>query len=182
MKFLSFLFIFIFSFTSSFSENTDDIFFVGKMESYNNNFTLYFKNREKAILARGESSNYINNYPQDLYIYDHITKIEIPLISYEWFPRKAKTILSNYDFPVFPEDFAYYLLSDNNTLVMVSAKKNLKNNLQFNIKKKELKIQDNIGKLDFIISSYAQNCGYRDLESKYNCKLFKPLISNNLIN
>ena len=36
------------------------------MESYNKNFTLYFKTRKKAILARGEDFNYINDYPQDL--------------------------------------------------------------------------------------------------------------------
>ena len=49
----------------------DDYFFIGKMQSYNNEFTLYFKTREKAILARGEEYNYITDYPQDLYIYNH---------------------------------------------------------------------------------------------------------------
>lgn len=162
--------------------NINEIFHIGKMDSHNKNFVLFFKTREKAILARGEEFNYINDYPQDLYIYDYKTNLDTPLISYEWFPRKAKKILKDYYFPVFPEDFAYYLLSDNNTLVMVSAMKNVSKNLQFDIKKKELKIYDNKGKLDFIISTYAKNCGYRDLKAKYSCDLYKPLISNNLIN
>jgi hypothetical protein len=152
------------------------------MESYNKNFTLYFKTREKAILARGENYNYITDYPQDLYIYNHKTKTDLPLISYEWFPSKAKRILTDYDFPVFPEDFAYYLLKDNNTLILVSAIKKVNKNLQFNISKKNLQAYDNKGKLDFIISSIAKKCGYFDLNEKYNCDYYKPLISKNLIN
>ena len=91
MKFLSFLLIFVFYFNSSISKEIDDIFFVGKMESYNQKFTLYFKTREKAIVARGKNFNYITDYPQDLYIYNYFTKEEVPLISYDWFPKKAKT-------------------------------------------------------------------------------------------
>ena len=182
MKFLVILIFFTFSFNPSFSEVIDDIFFIGKMESYNKNFTLYFKTRQKAVLARGENNNYITDYPQDLYIYDHKTMKDSPLISYEWFPSKAKKILNYYNYPVFPEDFAYYLLSDNNTLVMVSAVKNVNKNFQFNIKKKELKLYKNIGKLDFIISTYAKSCGYAGLKETYKCNLLKPLISNNLIN
>ena len=182
MRVFYFLIISLFFISSVLSEDFDEIFFIGKMESYDKKFTLYFKTREKAILARGEHYNYITDYPQDLYIYDHKTKEDIPLISYEWFPSKAKKILNSYDFPVFPEDFAYYLLSDNNTLVLVSAMKNINKNLQFNIDKKELKIHDGIGKLDFIISTYAKSCGYGNLKEKYRCNLFKPLISNNLIN
>tara|TARA_Y100000590_G_scaffold469814_1_gene659894 strand:+ start:1665 stop:2213 length:549 start_codon:yes stop_codon:yes gene_type:complete len=182
MKFFLLFIFFTFSFSSSFSEDIDDIFFIGKMESYNKNFTLYFKTRQNAVLARGENNNYITDYPQDLYIYNHKTKIDSPLISYEWFPRRARIMLSDYDFPVFPEDFAYYLLSDNNTLIMVSAIKNVNKNFQFNIKKKELKIYDNNGKFDFIISTYAKKCGYRDIKSKYSCNMYKPLISNNLVN
>ena len=100
------------------------------MNSHNKNFALYFKTREKAILARGEDYNYITDFPQDLYIYNYKTKTSSPLISYEWFPSQAKYFLEEYDFPVFPEDFAYYLLKDNNTLVMISAIKNIKKNFQ----------------------------------------------------
>ena len=96
------------------------------MNSHNKNFTLFFKTRDKAILARGEDYNYFTDFPQDLYIYNHKTKISSPLISYEWFPSQAKHLLEVYDYPVFPEDFAYYLLKDNNTLVMISAIKNIK--------------------------------------------------------
>ena len=186
MKKLILVFLFIFYSLKSFadinSNTSDDFFYIGKMDSYNKNFTLYFKTRENAILARGENFNYITDYPQDLYIYDHKSKTDQSLISYEWFPQRAKVFLTDYDFPVFPEDFAYYLLNDNNTLVMVSAIKNLSKNLQFDIKNKKLKLHDDLGKLNFIISSFAKNCGYASLNDKYKCNLYKPLISNNLIN
>ena len=55
-------------------EDINDIFHIGKMDSHNKNFVLFFKTREKAILARGEEFNYITDYPQDLYIYDKKTK------------------------------------------------------------------------------------------------------------
>ncbi len=168
MKLLILFLFFVLLINPSFSENIDNIFFIGKMESYNKNFTLYFKTREKAILARGENYNYITDYPQDLYIYNHKTKTDLPLISYEWFPSKAKRILTNYDFPVFPEDFAYYLLKDNNTLILVSAIKKVNKNLQFDISKKNLQAYNNKGKLDFIISSIAKKCGYFDFNAKFN--------------
>ena len=122
------LFILLVISSSANSENNyfqDEYFYIGKMDSYNKDFTLYFKTRQKSVLAKGENYNYITDYPQDLYIYNNKTKTEKPLISYEWFPSSAKQILRNYNFPVFPEDFAYYLLSDNNTLIMVSAMKNV---------------------------------------------------------
>ena len=101
----------------------DNLFHIDQMNSHNKNFALYFKTRDKAILARGENSNYINDFPKDLYIYNYKTKNSSPLISYEWFPTRAKYFLEEYDFPVFPDDFAYYLLKDNKTLVMISAVK-----------------------------------------------------------
>ena len=162
--------------------SVDKLFHIDQMNSHNENFALYFKTREKAILAKGENNNYINDYPKDLYIYEYKTKNSYPLISYEWFPTHVKFFLDDYNFPVFPEDFAYYLLNDNNTLVMVSAIKNLSKNLQFDIKNKELKLYNDLGKLNFIISSFAKNCGYASLNDKYKCNLYKPLISNNLIN
>ena len=128
-KFIITLFFLIFISSSVIAENIESsantFFHIGQMNSHNKNFALYFKTRDKAILARGENSNYINDYPKDLYIYDYKTKSSSPLISYEWFPSRAKYFLEDYDFPVFPEDFAYYLLKDNNTLVMISAIKNL---------------------------------------------------------
>ena len=39
----------------------DNLFHIDQMNSYNKNFALYFKAREKAILARGEDDNYIND-------------------------------------------------------------------------------------------------------------------------
>ena len=171
-----------FSFSEISEINYEKYFYIGKMKSYHDKFTLYFKTREKAVLARGQNSNYITDYPQDLYIYDHSTKKELPLISYDWFPKTAKRFTSNYKYPVFPEDFAYYLLNDNNTLILVSAFKNYNQNLIFDIKNKELKVQKSRGKLDFIISTYAQSCGHKSLKNNFECKIYKPLISKNLLN
>ena len=53
--------------------NNNKYFHIGKMKSYDNEFTLYFKTRSKAIIARGENSNYLNDYPQDLYLFDHLS-------------------------------------------------------------------------------------------------------------
>jgi hypothetical protein len=160
----------------------DEIFYIGKMNSHNNDFVLFFKTREKAILARGEQFNYITDYPQDLYIYDRKTKKTEPLITYEWFPRIAKFYLSNYDFPVFPEDFAYYLMHDNKTLIMVSAIKNINQNLKFDILTKKLDKYPTKGKLNFIVSSISKDCGFSSMEDTYECNYYKPLISQNLIN
>ena len=85
-------------------------------------------------------------------------------ISYEWFPKAAKNMTKHYKYPVFPEDFAYYLLEDNNTLVMINAKKsNLKKTFEFNISKKKLSIHKK-NKIDFIISTFAKNCGFKNLK------------------
>ena len=180
------LFIIIFVTNSTYGEeqdyNADNLFHIGQMNSYDENFSLYFKTREKSILARGEDFNYVTDFPQDLYIYDYKTKTSTPLISYEWFPSQAKFFLEGYDFPVFPEDFAYYLLKDNNTLIMISAIKNINKNFQFDIINKRLNEYSSSGKFEFIISSIAKNCGYSQLKENYKCNYYKPLISNNLIN
>ena len=75
----------------------DNLFHIDQMNSHNENFALYFKTREKAILAIGDESNYINDYPKDLYIYDYKTKNSSPLISYDWFPTRAKYFLEEYN-------------------------------------------------------------------------------------
>ena len=59
-------------------------------------------------------------------------------LTYDWFPRHVKFYLSNYDFPVFPEDFAYYLMRDDKTLIMVSAVKNINQNFKFDISTRKL--------------------------------------------
>jgi len=160
----------------------DNLFYIDQMNSHNESFALYFKTREKAILARGENSNYINDYPKDLYIYDYKTKSSSPLISYEWFPKRAKYILQEYDFPVFPDDFAYYLLKDNKTLVLISAVKSLNVNFKFDIVEKKLELYPMNGKFDFIISTIAKNCGHYEFKENYKCSFYKPLISSTLIN
>ena len=184
----TFLFVLILLFHNNFVNAKDEVsvvdnlFHIDQMNSHNENFALYFKTREKAILARGETENYINDYPRDLYIYNYKTKISSPLISYEWFPSHAKYYLEEYDFPVFPDDFAYYLLKDNKTLVMISAVKSLNANFKFDIVEKKLELYPTTGKFDFIISSFAKNCGHSKFEENYKCSFYKPLISSNLIN
>jgi hypothetical protein len=180
------LFTLIFISNSVIAENTEssanNLFHIGQMNSYDKHFALFFKTRDKAVLARGEDYNYVTDFPQDLYIYNYKTKISSPLISYEWFPSQAKYLLESYDYPVFPEDFAYYLLKDNNTLVMISAIKNINKNFKFDIANKKLNRYPSNGKFDFIISSIAKDCGHSNLKENYKCNYYKPLISNNLIN
>ena len=186
MKKLIFIIFILFYSNLSFADLNDPnygkYFYIGKMQSHHDKFTLFFKTREKAIIARGENSNYINDFPKDLYIYNYKTKESLPLISYEWFPKTAKYFLQDYNFPVFPDDFAYYLLKDNKTLVMISAVKSLKANFKFDIIDKKLELYPANGKFDFIISSIAKDCGHYRFKDNYKCSFYKPLISSNLIN
>ena len=168
MKYLILFLLFTFNIALSDTKNTeDDYFFIGKMESYNKDFTLYFKTREKAILSRGEDYNYITDYPQDLYIYNHKLKTDEPLITYEWFPSYVKKISQIYDYPVFPEDFAYYLLEDNNTLIYDFTKNKEKFLSILLEKKKACKIDVKNGKYK-IYSFYDYQFGEEDI-SGYGC-------------
>ena len=155
---------------------------IGEMQSHDNKFTLYFKTREKAVLAKGEEVNYINDYPQDLYYLQHDTGKIYPLITYDWFPKKIKELGTSYDLPIFPEDFAYYLLSDNETLILVSGMKSIKSNYKYNIKNGKLEtLPKNEGyKLRFVFS-LLKDCGFSDLNATFKCSFYKPLISENLI-
>ena len=49
-------------------QNFEEVFNVGKMLSHDDKFTLYFRTREKAVLAKGEEFNYITDYPK-IYIF-----------------------------------------------------------------------------------------------------------------
>ena len=160
----------------------DQVINIGEMQSHNKEFTLFFKTREKAILAKGIEFNYINDYPQDLYYLDNNTGKIYPLITYDWFPKKIRELGASHDLPIFPEDFAYYLLSDNETLVMISGIKSIKSNYQFNLKNKNLEPLSKKEKYNLrFVFSLLKNCGFRDLNSKYKCTFYKPLISENLI-
>ena len=163
-------------------KNIEEVFNVGKMISHDNRFTLYFKTREKAILAKGEEFNYISDYPQDLYILYNGTGITSPVITYDWFPKKVKELGSNYNLPVFPEDYAYYLLNDNETLIMISGIKSIRSNFKFNLTKHQLEKLPEDHNYKLYISSLLKNCGYKDINSTYKCSFYKPLISENLIN
>ena len=163
-------------------ENFEEVFNVGTMLSHDDKFTLYFRTREKAVLARGEKFNYITDYPQDLYIlYNDTGKIS-PVITYDWFPKKAKELSLSYNLPVFPEDYAYYLLSDNETLIMISGIKSFKSNFKFNLKNNKLEKLPVDNNYKLYISSLLKDCGYKDISATYKCSFYKPLISENLIN
>jgi len=163
-------------------ENLEEVFNVGKMISHDDKFTLYFRTREKAVLAKGEKFNYITDYPQDLYIlYNETGKIS-PLITYDWFPNKVKELGSNYNLPVFPEDYAYYLLSDNKTLIMISGIKSIRSNFKFDLKDHKLEKLPKDNDYKLYISSLLKDCGYKDINNTYKCSYYKPLISENLIN
>ena len=84
--------------------------------------------------------------------------------------------------PVFPEDYAYYLLNDNETLIMISGIKSIRSNFKFNLKNKKLEKLSQKNKYKLFVSSILKDCGYKDINSTYKCSYYKPLISINLIN
>ena len=163
-------------------QDFEEVFNVGKMLSHDDKFTLYFRTREKAVLAKGREFNYITDYPQDLYIlYNETGKIS-PVITYDWFPQKVKDLGSSYNLPVFPEDYAYYLLSDNETLIMISGIKSIRSNYKFNLKNNKLEKLPTDNNYKLFVSSLLKDCSYQDINATYKCSFYKPLISANLIN
>tara|TARA_Y100000590_G_scaffold37749_1_gene40621 strand:- start:1021 stop:1596 length:576 start_codon:yes stop_codon:yes gene_type:complete len=189
-KFLTYFLFFFFFFNIKgnsdeilpIKQNFEEVFNVGVMLSHDDKFTLYFKTREKAVLAKGEEFNYITDYPQDLYILYNDTGKTSPLITYDWFPKKVKELSANYNLPVFPEDYAYYLLNDNETLIMISGVKSIRSNFKFNLRNNKLEKLPIDNSYKLYISSLLKDCGYKDLNSTYKCSFYKPLISENLIN
>ena len=163
-------------------ENFEEVFNIGTMLSHDDKFTLYFKTRERAILAKGEEFNYIKDYPQDLYILYNDTGKITALITHDWFPEKVKELGSSYNLPVFPEDYAYYLLSDNETLIMISGIKSIRSNFKFNLKKNKLEKLPMENDHKIYVSSLLKSCGYKNINDTYKCSYYKPLISENLIN
>ena len=188
LLFINIIFVFLFSFQTNSNEisqhkqDIGEIFNVGKMLSHDKKFTLFFRSRDKAILAKGGEFNYITDYPQDLYIMFNNNKKIYPLITYDWFPKKIKNLSLPYDLPVFPEDYAYYLLNDNQTLIMISAIKSIRFNFIYNLKESTLTLLPKNNKYKLFVSSLLKDCGYKDINSTYKCSYYKPLISQNLIN
>lgn len=158
------------------------MFNIGKMISHDKKFTLFFKTRDKAVLAKGKDFNYITDYPQDLYLFNNATEKIKPLITYDWFPNKAKSLIRNYEYPIFPENYVYYLLNDNKTIVMISAVKSINKNFKYNINNNSLEKLSDDNQYNFIISSILKGCGFKNTNELYECKYYKPLISINLIN
>ena len=163
-------------------QDFEEVFNVGTMLSHDDRFTLYFRTREKAVLTRGVEFNYIIDFPQDLYYLHNDTGKIFPLITYDWFPKKIKELGTSYDLPIFPEDFAYYLLSDNETLIMISGIKSFRSNFKFNLKNNKLEKLPVNNNYKLYISSLLKDCGYKDISATYKCSFYKPLISENLIN
>ena len=155
--------------SNPYKEDLEEVFNIGKMLSHDKKFTLFFKSREKAVLARGAEFNYITDYPQDLYILNNGT-------------GKIKNLSFISSLPIFPEDYAYYLLNDNETLIMISGIKSIRSNFKFNLKHKKLEKLPKNNKYKLFISSILKDCGYKDINSTYKCSYYKPLISINLIN
>ena len=168
--------------TFPYKAELEEVFNVGTMLSHDDKFTLYFRTREKAVLAKGEEFNYITDYPQDLYILYNDTGKTSPLITYDWFPKKVRELGLNYNLPVFPEDYAYYLLSDNRTLIMISGIKSIRSNFKFNLHNNKLEKLSKDNNYKLFVSSLLKDCGYKDMDSTYKCSFYKPLISKNLIN
>ena len=165
-----------------YKHNVEEIFNIGKMLSHDKSFTLFFRSRDQAILARGKEFNYITDYPQDLYILYRDTGKISALITYDWFPKKVKNLTLESNLPTFPEDYAYYLLSDNETLILISGVKSIRSNFKFNLKSKKLEKLPRDNEYKLFISSLLKACGYKDINSTYKCSYYKPLISLNLIN
>ena len=163
-------------------ENFEEVFNVGTMLSHDDKFTLYFRTRDKAVLAKGQEFNYIKDYPQDLYILYNETGKTSPLITYDWFPKKVKELGLSYNLPVFPEDYAYYLLNDNETLLMISGIKSIRTNFKFSLKDNKLEELPVDNEYKLYISTLLKDCGYSDINDTYKCSYYKPLISENLIN
>ena len=189
-KFLLYTLFFLFCFniegnsneSNPYKHDVREVFNIGKMLSHDKEFTLFFKSREKAVLAKGEEFNYIMDYPQDLYILNNKNGEINPLITYDWFPKEAKNLNFISDLPVFPEDYAYYLLNDNRTLILISGIKSIRSNFKFDIKNKKLEKLPRNNKYKLFISSLLKDCGYKDINATYKCSYYKPLISVNLIN
>tara|TARA_B110000438_G_C15818722_1_gene653217 strand:+ start:3263 stop:3838 length:576 start_codon:yes stop_codon:yes gene_type:complete len=165
-----------------YKQDFEEVFNIGQMLSHDKKFTLFFRSREKAVLAKGETFNYITDYPQDLYILFNDSGNVSPLITYDWFPQKVKNLSLISGLPVFPEDYAYYLLNDNKTLIMISGVKSIRSNFKFDLKNKKLEKLPKDNKYKLFISSLLKDCGYKDINSTYKCSYYKPLISVNLIN
>ena len=168
--------------SNPYQTDVEKIFNIGKMLSHDKKFTLFFKPRDKAILAKGQEFNYITDHPKDLYLLYKDTGKMYPLITYDWFPTKVKNVTVASSLPVFPEDYVYYLLNDNNTLIMISGIKSIRSNFKFNIETKKLEKLPKNNKYKLFVSSLLKDCGYKDINSTYKCSYYKPLISLNLIN
>jgi len=191
MKFFLFnfiLFTFLFNIQGNsneakpYKQDFEEVFNIGQMLSHDKKFTLFFRPRPKAVLARGEKFNYITDYPQDLYILYNDTGKMSPLITYDWFPQKVKNLSLIYSLPVFPEDYAYYLLNDDETLIMISGVKSIRSNFKYNLKENRLEKLPLKNKYKLFVSSLLKDCGYKDINATYKCSYYKPLISQNLIN
>ena len=65
---------------------------------------------------------------------------------------------------------------------MISGIKSIRSNFKFNLKKNKLEKLPVNNNYKLYISSLLKDCGYKNIDSTYQCSFYKPLISENLIN
>ena len=65
---------------------------------------------------------------------------------------------------------------------MISAVKSLNKNFKYNIETNTLEKLAESNQYNFLISSILKGCEFKNMNSLYECKYYKPLISVNLIN
>ena len=65
---------------------------------------------------------------------------------------------------------------------MISAVKSINKNFKYNINANTLEALAENNQYNFLISSILKECGFENMNSLYECKYYKPLISINLIN
>ena len=81
-------------------------------------------------------------------------------------------------------NFALYDFANSafTTIIMISAVKSVNKNFKYNISTNILeKLKEN-NHYNLFISSILKGCGFKSMNSLYECKYYKPLISINLIN
>ena len=81
-------------------------------------------------------------------------------------------------------NFALYDFANSafTTIIMISAVKSINKNFEYNINTNTLEKLAENNQYNFLISSFLKGCGFKNINSLYECKYYKPLISINLIN
>ena len=65
---------------------------------------------------------------------------------------------------------------------MISVVKSIDSNFKYNITTNTIETLTKNNRYNFMISSILKDCEFKNMNSLYECKYYKPLISSNLIN